>query len=138
MQNFIKILYLLLTIFEQSTKITHSRLFIPNLTLEKIFPRTKLFRPELNRKKKVPLAFQIKKKKNYHKITEYIPYIQQNARHHDSHRNATKFHQVPHLPRPVYQVSKLHELTYPLRLNPRTTHLPPRAPFLSLLRNVGA
>lgn len=69
-QNFIKILYLLLTIFEQSTKITHSRLFIPNLTLEKIFPRTKLFRPELNRKKKVPLAFQIKKK-----ITTRLPNI---------------------------------------------------------------
>lgn len=59
-QNFIKILYLPRSLNQNYAQSSFHPL---DLILKKIFPRTKLFRPELNRKRKVPLAFQIKKKK---------------------------------------------------------------------------
>lgn len=104
MQNFIKILYLLLTIFEPSTKITHSHLFIPKLTLDKIFPRTKLFRPELNRKKKSsPNKKKLPQDYRIYSTHIYI-YIPKQAFLATTTRNATKFHQVPHqIPCTKYQ-----------------------------------
>lgn len=114
MQNFIKILYLLFTIFEPSTKITHSHLFIPNLTLDKIFPRTKLFRPELNRKKKSsPNKKKLPQDYRIYSTHIYIYTKTSVSRHHDSQRNKISPSSPPD---PVYQVSKLHELTYPCDL----------------------
>lgn len=136
MQNFIKILYLLFTIFEPSTKITHSHLFIPNLTLDKIFPRTKLFRPELNRKKKSsPNKKKLPQDYRIYSTHIYIYTKTSVSRHHDSQRNKISPSSPPD---PVYQVSKLHELTYPLRLNPRQQRasLPPfLSPRFETLRN---